>query len=215
MSTPRPRRLVVVTGTGTEVGKTWVSCALLGAARRRGMTVAARKPAQSFDPGQAADGTDAALLGAASGEAAERVCPDSRSFPVAMAPPMAAEVLGRPVPTIAELARSVSASWPPACDLGLVEGAGGLASPLGDDGDTAGLARALGPDRVVLVADAGLGVIHSCRLAAAALAGLPVVVFLNRFEAASDLHRRNARWLAERDGHDVVVAVDDLLDRVS
>ena len=43
--------LVVCAGTHTEVGKTWVGAAVLGDLRARGRTVAARKPAQSFDPG--------------------------------------------------------------------------------------------------------------------------------------------------------------------
>ena len=46
----RPRRLVLVVGTGTDVGKTWVSAHLLATLRAAGLTVAARKPAQSFDP---------------------------------------------------------------------------------------------------------------------------------------------------------------------
>ena len=46
----RPHRLVVVVGTGTDVGKTWVAARLLIDLRAAGVTVAARKPAQSFDP---------------------------------------------------------------------------------------------------------------------------------------------------------------------
>ena len=47
----RPRRLVAVVGTGTDVGKTWVSARVLRDLRAAGLRVAARKPAQSFDPG--------------------------------------------------------------------------------------------------------------------------------------------------------------------
>jgi dethiobiotin synthetase len=61
----RPRGLVVVTGTGTGVGKTWFSAVTLGLLRDRGVSVAARKPVQSFEPG---DGpTDAEVLAAATG----------------------------------------------------------------------------------------------------------------------------------------------------
>lgn len=216
MRPSRPRIVVLVTGTGTEVGKTWVSCELLRMARARGLTVAARKPAQSFAPGDPPEGTDAFLLGGASGEPPSGVCPDERSYPVAMAPPMAAEVLGLPVPSIRSLAGEVTASWPEArCDLGLVEGAGGLASPLAGDGDSADLARLLDVDQVVVVADAGLGVIHSCRLAVRALPGLPAVVHLNRFDPGDELHRRNCDWLRRRDGLAVTTDVGDLLDRVT
>lgn len=210
---PRPRLLVVVTGTGTDVGKTWVSAEALRLARSRGLVVAARKPAQSFDPSEPPSSRDAAVLGGASGEDPAVVCPPSSSYPVAMAPPMAASVLGRPVPSLSELAWSVASFWPPGgCDLGLVEGAGGVASPLAQDGDTAGLGRALGADRMALVAEASLGVINAVRLCVSALAPLPVVVHLNRFEPGNDLHRRNLEWLRGRDGFTVTTTVEELLD---
>src|SRR5690606_37163555 len=88
----RPGELLVVAGTGTEIGKTWAAQRLLLQARERGLRVAARKPAQSFVAGE--QSTDAELLAAASGEAAEEVCPRHRWYPVPMAPPMAADVLG-------------------------------------------------------------------------------------------------------------------------
>lgn len=216
MSSSRPGLVVVVTGTGTEVGKTWVSSALLRLARSRGLTVAARKPAQSFASGDPADSLDAAVLAAATGEPPATVCPASRSYPAAMAPPMAAAALGRPVPTMDSLVDSVSASWPAGgCDLGLVEGAGGVASPLADDGDSCDLARRLAADRVVLVADAGLGTINSVRLSLRALAPLPVTVHLNRFRSADDLHARNLEWLRERDGLDVTTEMEDLLNALA
>lgn len=205
----RPPRLVFVTGTGTEIGKTWVSVRLLEAARAAGLEVAARKPLQSFSPGDRT--TDAAELAAATGEDPDAICLLALAAP--MAPPMAAAALGVAVPTIAELAGWISRSWA-RCDLGLVEGAGGLASPLGADGDCADLARALGPDVVVIVADPGLGVINSIRLTVAALDGMPVVVHLNRFEPADDLHRRNLDWLRVGDGLTVTTAVGELLEVV-
>ena len=94
--TVRPERLVLVVGTGTEVGKTWVSCRLLRALRRRGLIVSARKPIQSYGTGGGIGATDAELLAEATGEAAGAVCPLHRWYPLAMAPPMAAEALGRP-----------------------------------------------------------------------------------------------------------------------
>ena len=52
----------------------------------------------------------------------------------------------------------------------------------------------------MLVADAGLGTINSVRLSVGALAGpRGLVVFLNRFDAADDLHRRNRDWLRTRE----------------
>jgi dethiobiotin synthetase len=203
LSTQRPDRLVVVGGTGTEVGKTWVAARLLTDLRAAGVTVAARKPAQSFDPGDDPSGFDSAILGAASGEGSGEVCLPHRCYERAMAPPMAADALGQPSFTVADLVGEVS--WPPGVDVGLVETAGGVRSPQADDGDAVDMVRAFDPDLVVLVADAGLGTINVVRLSVAALStreGLAagsIVVVLNRYDGGNDVHVRNRRWLVERD----------------
>jgi dethiobiotin synthetase len=197
---PRPRILVVLAGTATEVGKTWVGVRLAEALRSRGWRVGARKPAQSFAPTELGQ-TDAERLAAATGEAPETVCPRARWYETPMAPPMAAEALGRPAFALADLTRELAVSWPrPALDLALVELAGGPRSPLAHDGDGVALARALVPDLVLLVADAGLGTLNAARLSADAFAPAPVWLHLNRYDAASALHPRNRAWLVERDG---------------
>lgn len=205
----RPERLVLVTGTGTEVGKTWVACRLARALRERGLIVAARKPAQSYAAGDDLAGTDAALLAEATGDASQLVCPQHRWYPVPMAPPMAADALGRPAFRVADLVAELA--WPVGVAVGLVECAGGVRSPLAEDGDARAMADALQPERVVLVADAGLGTINAVRLATAALTDWAVSVVLNRFDPADDLHRRNRAWLAERDGFHVVIDGADLV----
>jgi dethiobiotin synthetase len=214
---PRPHRLVAVVGTGTDVGKTWVAARLLGLLRTAGLRVAARKPAQSFASTDDPASRDAAVLGAASGEDPASVCPQRRWYEVAMAPPMAAEVLGRPSFSIADLVSDLR--WPAdGADIGLVETAGGVRSPLAADGDCLDLCAALSPDVVVLVAHAGLGTINAVRLSTTAveavigLAGgrsaAPIVV-LNRFDNADPLHTRNLRWLREHDDYQVVVTPGD------
>jgi dethiobiotin synthetase len=208
----RPERLVLVVGTGTEVGKTWVTCQLARTLRRRGLIVAARKPAQSYAPGDDLTDSDAALLAHATGDHPAVVCPQHRWYPAAMAPPMAAEALGRAPFTVADLVSELT--WPPGVGVGLVEAAGGVRSPVAADGDSVGLADVLHPERVVLVADAGLGTINGVRLSVAALASWPVTVVLNRFDEADDLHLRNYEWLARRDGYDVVVDPDDLVPTI-
>lgn len=218
----RPTTVVLVVGTGTEVGKTWVSAQVLRAWRAAGHRVAARKPVQSFDPGGGA--TDAEVLGMASGEHADQVCPPERSYPVPLAPPMAAAALGRSAPRLAELAGDLR--WPAGpVAAGLVETVGGVRSPQADDADAVDVQQMLRPDRVLLVADAGLGAVNAVRLTADALgtgtAAPPLVVVLNRFDPADDCHRRNRQWLTERDAMTVVPVVpgalqglaDDLLAR--
>ncbi|MFZ4519733.1 MAG: ATP-dependent dethiobiotin synthetase BioD [Microthrixaceae bacterium] len=216
----RPRRLVVVAGTGTEVGKTWVGAAAARVLVARGVRVGARKPAQSFEADDPT--TDADELAAATGEDPFVVCQDHRRYLVPMAPPMAAAVLGAPAIHLAELVAEVEASWPDAADadapeLGLVELAGGVRSPAAEDGDGVDLTALLAPDLVLLVADAGLGTINAVRLTVDALAGTPgadapVVVHLNRFDVGSDLHRRNRDWLVDRCGYEVTTDLDALAD---
>ncbi len=200
----RPERLVVVLGTGTSVGKTWVAAKVLYRLKAGGIAVAARKPVQSFAPCDVE--TDADLLGLATGEAPETVCPRHRWYPIAMAPPIAAAFVGVVPPALDELVSELE--WPaPAVEVGLVETAGGPRSPLATDGDSAALAAAVGADLHVLVAHAGLGAINAVRLSVPVLPE-PVVVYLNRFDN-SDVHDRNRRWL-EAEGLDVVVDLAEL-----
>jgi dethiobiotin synthase len=197
----------MVAGTGTEVGKTYVTARLAAALRAQGIDVAARKPVQSntADDRQ----TDADLLAAATGEDPFIVCPPHRRYLLAMAPPMAADALGRPPFTISDLTAEITANAPDDA-LTLVESAGGVRSPLATDGDTVALAEALQPALVVLVADAGLGTINAVHLSVDALSGLRVVVFLNRLDPGNDLHRRNRDWLVTRSGLEVVTDLETL-----
>lgn len=209
----RPATLVLAIGTATEVGKTWVGAATLAALARRGVSVAARKPAQSFEPDDRHP-TDAQVLGAATGEPPEAVCPPHRCYPAAMAPPMAADHLGWPVPTLSELLGELS--WPePAVDIGWLETVGGPRSPIGVDGDAVTVAQRLDPDVVVLVADAGLGTVNAVLVSAAPFDPARLVVLLNRFDPAIELHRRNLDWLRTREGLEVVTDPEALAARLA
>jgi dethiobiotin synthetase len=205
--------IVVVTGTGTEIGKTWVTAGLAGALRRRGIAIAVRKPVQSFSIEQGSP-TDAEILGNASGEDPHRVCPAHRWLPRALAPPMAADALGVAPFTVSELASEVTTSTEPDAIV-IVESAGGVRSPLAADGDTVSLVLALQPALVLLVADAELGTINLVRLSAGALAGQRVVVYLNRFDRGNELHARNRDWLVTREGLEVVTHPEALEDVVA
>src|SRR6478609_2839257 len=200
MNATRPRTLVFVAGTATDVGKTWWTAAVARELRAVGVHVAARKPVQSGDPG---DVTDAELLAAATGEDPDTVCPPARTLPLAWAPPMAARELGLPPFSTADLAGGIERAASVA--VGLVEGVGGPRSPIGADGDNVDLAHLVAPDVVVLVADAGLGTINAVRLAVGAFADFPVVVALNRYRD-EPLHVHNVEHLTAVDGFDVVTA---------
>jgi dethiobiotin synthetase len=204
--------LVVCTGTGTDVGKTWIGASVLHDLRSRGNTVAARKPVQSYDP-HSDHPTDAEVLAGATGETPTSVCPPQRWLEAPMAPPMAAEALARPAFTIAELVSELR--WPqPTPDLTWIETAGGVRSPMAADGDTVDLCHAVRPDKVILVADPGLGTINAVRLSVAALRPWPVIVVLNRYDDHNSLHNRNRSWLAERDTLDVATDPAELASRL-
>lgn len=202
-----PTRVIGVLGTHTEVGKTWVLSRVLEAARAKGVTVAARKPVQSFDPSQGP--TDADLLAKAGGEDAALVCPSHRSYPVPMAPPMAADVLGRPRIHFQDVLREVT--WPLGTERVFIETVGGPRSPLAHDADSVDLLHRLQVDTVLLVADAGLGTINSIRLSLAVVHPLPTFVLLNRYDADNDLHTLNLQWLRERYGIEVGVSIESVL----
>jgi dethiobiotin synthetase len=205
----RPRTLVFVAGTATDIGKTWWTAAVARELRASGVHVAARKPVQSGDPGAT---TDAQVLAEATGEAPDTVCPPVRTLPLAWAPPMAARELGLPSFSTADLAGGID--WPARIDVGLVEGVGGPRSPISADGDNVALAHAIAPDLVVLVGEASLGTINAVRLAASALADFPLLVALNRFRDDDPLHVRNVEHLTTVDGFDLVTTPRSLSDRL-
>ena len=214
----RPARLIGVLGTNTDVGKTWVAAQLLATLKLRGTRVAARKPVQSYGPDDI--NTDAARLAGASGEDVADICPAHRCYPLAMAPPMAARILGRGPVLMQEIVAEVH--WPADIDIGFVETVGGARSPLACDGDSMELLRRLHVDQLLLVADAGLGTINSVRLTLAAVGALPTLVYLNRFDAGNELHELNRRWLIEQDQlsvitdvHSLAVAIEATAKRIS
>lgn len=212
----RPQQLIVVVGTGTEVGKTYVTSRLLRDLRASGLDVAARKPVQSFDPDDPY--TDAHLLADASGESPTDVCPRHRWYPLPMAPPMAADALARPQFSLEDLASEIQ--WPlPAPNVAFVETVGGVRSPMASNGDAISLIELLQPDIVLLVADAGLGTINDVTLSLEAInsgahVATPVVV-LNRFDPSDDIHRRNRDWLTSHLDVDVLSSVPTVLAKIS
>lgn len=149
-------KALFVSGTGTDLGKTHVACALLEAARSRGMTVDAFKPVVSgFDP-EAPDDSDPARLARALGdpEAWAEVSP--RRYRAPLAPNLAARLEGDTL-RMADLITD-SRDWLSRrdVDLALIEGAGGAMSPMTDEATNLDLMAALGLP-VLLVAGSYLG----------------------------------------------------------
>jgi len=199
--------LIVGTGTGTDVGKTYVTAATIEVLREAGAQVQAWKPVQSYAR-EELGGTDAEVLARATGRKPHEVCPRHRWLATPMAPPIANAALEGPPFTIANLAAEFRPEA--SCDFVFVEGAGGVRSPLADDGDTLSLCDALQPDAVVVVAHPRLGTINDTRLTVAALARYAVVVVLNRYNPDDHVESANLLWLRARDGFEVVLDGNEL-----
>ena len=151
---------LVVTGTGTGVGKTVVTAALACHARLAGIDVAVCKPVQTGSPHD----DDLADIGRLSGVAKLH---GRWRYPEPLAPVAAAQRAGMALPTRDELMASVR--FPDAA-LTLVEGAGGLLVELGEDGMTLrDVALDLAAPVLIVVAP-GLGTLNHTALTLEALA---------------------------------------------
>lgn len=169
MSAPRALpSVVIVTGTGTEVGKTVATAALAAMVRSRGSAVAVVKVAQTgVGDGEPGDVDEVRrLVGDIATRELVRLGPP-------LAPDAAARVVGATLPTVAVHARAIG-ELTETVPIVLVEGSGGLLVRLDQRGGTlADLAVALRYKGVscgvVLVAAAGLGTLNSAALTAEAL----------------------------------------------
>ncbi|MET4645380.1 dethiobiotin synthase [Streptomyces sp. NBC_01550] len=157
-------RVLVVSGTGTEIGKTVVTAAVAAVALAAGRSVAVLKPAQTgVAPGEPGDVFEVRRL---AGEAVTGL--ELARFPEPLAPDTAARRAGMaPVhpEQIAEAAGKLATEH----DLVLVEGAGGLLVRFDEEGATlADAARLLGAP-VLVVTSAGLGTLNTTALTSEAL----------------------------------------------
>ncbi|WP_190107740.1 dethiobiotin synthase [Streptomyces cinnamoneus] len=155
--------VMVVTGTGTEVGKTVVTAAVAAAALAAGRSVAVLKPTQTgVGPGEVGDVAEVLrLAGPVTGVELAR-------FPEPLAPATAARRAGLAPVSPQEIARA-AAELAASHDLVLVEGAGGLLVRLDDAGATLADVAGLLDAPVLIVAQAGLGTLNTTELTAEAL----------------------------------------------
>ncbi len=155
--------VLVITGTGTGVGKTIATAALASHARQAGVDVAVCKPVQTGTDCGDDDLAEAARLSGVT----EVAC--LARYPHPLAPAAAAELAGRALPTRDELLRVIRGVDRPG-RLTLVEGAGGLLVELGGDRVTLrDLAADLGA-AVLAVVGAELGTLNYTALTLESLA---------------------------------------------
>lgn len=190
-----------VLGAGTEIGKTYVACALLRQARAQGLSVRALKPVMSGCAPDDLAASDAGRLLAACGKAPShenvgRIC--LHAFEAPLAPNVAARRAGVKLDYDSILAFTRQASEE--ADLVLIEGAGGVLSPLTDTHLNVDLAADLGFP-VILVTANYLGAVSHTLTAIEALekrnidiAGIAISQPTDEFADPADLAAELARW---------------------
>jgi dethiobiotin synthetase len=178
---------LVITGTGTDVGKTIVTAAVAALATSTGKRVAVLKPAQTgVLPGEPGDLT-----------VVERLVPgvttrELARYPDPLSPEAAARRAGLPTLSPQRVAAAAT-GLATEHDLVLIEGAGGLLVRFDERGGTlADVAWSLGAP-TLLVSQAGLGTLNSTALSAEALVrrGIECIgVVVGRWPAEPDLAAR-------------------------
>lgn len=154
-----------ITGTDTEIGKTFITCSLLRLAARQGVRAVGMKPvAAGLD--EKGLNEDVEQILAAAPVSAPRELVNPFAFKSPMAPHAAAAEEGRDIrfAPIHQAFNELKAM----ADTVLVEGVGGFCVPLGPEGDSADLAQTLGLP-VILVVGLRLGCINHAILTAEAI----------------------------------------------
>ena len=173
--------VIIVTGTGTEVGKTITTAAMVVGLREQGLRIAVVKATQTgLQPGEPGDLDDVRRL------AGDVETHELLRLPDPLAPDAAARQVGVQLPTVAEHADTIAAlAAREDLDLVVLEGAGGLLVRMdGRGGTIADLGTELGARGVragfVVVATPGLGTLNHSALTAEALRsrGLDCVGFV-------------------------------------
>lgn len=171
---------IVVTGAGTEIGKTYVTCRLIEALRARVRKVAALKPIVSgFDPNDAQASDPAQMLRALGRKA------DAASIaeiaPLRFAAPLAANMAARAEGKTLRFDDVLALCRARDGDPLLIEGAGGMMAPVDDTHTFLDLIVALDAPSI-LVAGSYLGAISHTLTAIAALKAqgrAPLCVIVN------------------------------------
>ena len=184
-------RVVFITGTDTDVGKTVLTASIVFHLERRGKRVVALKP---FASGSR---EDAHILRYFQGGRLSLADINPFYYKAAVAPRAAVRSL-QSLPSLAVVTRKIL-RWAGVAEYLVVEGIGGVLVPLGRDFSVLDLIKKLNA-RVVLVARDRVGVINHVRLSVAALQGariegINVVLMQQKYPDSSA--RGNAGILSE------------------
>lgn len=208
-------KALFVSGTGTDIGKTYVTALIAKLLRNAGRDVGYYKAAVSGVTFDAAGNieSDATYVAKIAGIPETHEDMVSYTYRTAVSPHLAARLEGNPVDI--EVVRSDFARACGRHDYVLVEGSGGIVCPLRRDNETHldldDVVRDLGLP-VLLVADAGLGTLNALATTTAYLnsKGMHAVgIILNRFKPKDAMHEDNRIMAEELCGVPVVGCIPE------
>ncbi|HEY0493125.1 MAG TPA: dethiobiotin synthase [Candidatus Dormibacteraeota bacterium] len=202
---------VFITGTDSHVGKTCVGCALARALTQSGKNVIAIKPIETGCSGQATDSEDGVQLARATGQTQPSQAIIRLAEP--LAPVIASERSGTDI-DFDSLVLKIE-RYSDKADVLLIEGVGGLLSPITWEWNMADVASSLGAAALVVAVDR-LGAINHTLLTLSAieLAGIPCIgVVLTKPEEEDRSTGSNAAAIARLSGIDRVLTLTRLRDQ--
>jgi dethiobiotin synthetase len=196
---------VLVTGTDTGVGKTWVACALARALRDAGKQVIAIKPVETGRSGPISVWEDGVRLARATGQSEPGHA--ILRFSEATAPVLASERSGAEIDfdgLVLKIERCINGA-----EFALIEGSGGLLTPVTWEWNMTDVARTLGACALVVAQDARGTINHTLlTLSALELAGIPCAgVVLTTPETTDRSTGANGPAIARLSGLDRVMAL--------
>ena len=196
---------ILLTGTGIAVGKTWVACSLARALQQAGKRVIGIKPVETGCSGQPNKAEDGARLAQATGQTAPTHA--IIRLGASLAPVLASERAGDEIDFDALVLKIER--FAEQAEYAIIEGAGGLLTPITWEWNMAEVARSLGAAALVVGVDR-LGTINSTLLTLSAieLAGLPCLgVVLTSPQKPDASAGTNAAAIARLSGIDRVLTV--------
>jgi dethiobiotin synthetase len=195
---------ILVTSTDLGVGKTWVTCALARALREADKQVIAIKPIETGCSGQPGKGEDGVRLARATGQTQPAHAILRLAEPVA--PVLASERAGADIDfdaLVLKIERFAESS-----EFLLVEGAGGLLTPVTWEWNMTDVARALGACALVVAADRRGTINHTLlTLSALELAGIPCAGVVLTQDVRDSSTGTNAAAIARLSGLERIVAL--------
>lgn len=205
-----PRNGVFITGTDTEVGKTFVGSALIAAARAKGRRVGVMKPIAAgaeVTPTGLRNEDALSLLAAARGTATDTpVAQDDYAGvnPYCFLPPVSPHIAAAEAGVVADIGQIAALARASAAqnDWLVVEGAGGWLAPISPSATVAELAGALGLP-VVLIVGLRLGCLNHAQLSVREIhrSGLPFAGWVaNEIDPQMLRLEENVSTLSERLG---------------